>query len=429
VFYSFLLRSLKGLPVSDDYGAVLGFLLQWKKETGLQHLVQIVTSQNNDYRLMFENGFYGLQYLILGHTNLKALAMLGDLFVIPLFLILYLIWRECGRPRDYTLLAFVPTSWILFQLQYVSALDNASAPLQIIPVVVFALLGCFLFLRPGVPSFIACLLSLLLCIASSGNGLFMIPIGALVYLQHRRFKRLAIWCAVGACAAMIYFYRYDFSVEMSHTQAQNNVLSLFEHLSPIFYATFLGAISAAANPLPAIVFGTVLTGVFLVATFDRLYSRHPALYYSALFFIITAVAVSGHRSSYGLVTALGSRYRINSTVLVILLYFYLADKFYGTHVRPFVLRVGAFTLAVLLVGFTLLSDRGGRKLMLTMQHKVEAALLRWQRHEPRPSVSIPAADDYTADTEKKGYFEPDDRILSESIREGIYKLPPLPIGN
>lgn len=155
-FYWILFTSLKGLPVSDDYGAVLEFLLRWKKETGLQHIVQIVMSQNNDYRLMLENGVYGLQYLLLGHTNLKALAVLGDLFVIPLFFILYLIWLQCGRPRDYTFLAFVPVSWILFQLQYASALDNASAPLQIIPVVVFALLACFLILRPGVPSFIAC---------------------------------------------------------------------------------------------------------------------------------------------------------------------------------------------------------------------------------------------------------------------------------
>lgn len=64
-----------------------------------------------------------------------------------------------------------------------------------------------------------------------------------------------------------------------------------------------------------------------------------------------------------------------------------------------------------------------------MQHKEEAGLLRRLRHEPRPAVVVSVADDYTVDSEKKERCEPDDPIFTESLREGIYKLPPLPIGN
>jgi hypothetical protein len=429
IFYLFWARSLKGLPVSDDYGAVLNYLLLWKSESGIKHIIQIITSQNNDYRLMFENAIYGIQYAILGHTNLKALAIMGDLFVIPLFAILYLMWRECGRPRDYTLLAFIPVSWLLFQLQYASALNNASAPLQLIPVVVFALLTCYLSTQANIMAFLGALLSLMLCVASSGNGLFMIPIGGIIFLQRRQYKKLMVWCFLSAIISLIYFHSYNFTVEMSHTHAHNNVLSLLQHMSPFFGAAFLGAIATAGNPLPAILFGSVLFGVFILATLDLLFVRRPALYYSSLFFVVTGIAVSGLRSSYGLATALGSRYRINSTVLVILLYLYLADKFYGVRLRPLVLRAGACIFGVLLLGFNFASDCAGAKLTMTMQHKVEAAILRWQRHEPRPAISASAPGDYTSYAENKGYYEVSDPILSESIREGIYKLPVLPTGN
>jgi hypothetical protein len=229
--YLFLVKTLTGLPVADDYHSPLAFLLQWKQETGFQHLVQIVTFQHNDYRLMFENAVAGFQYSILGHTNLKALTILGDLLVLPLFGVLYLMWRECGRPRDYTLLAFVPVSWILFQLQYASALDCVTVPLQMIPVILLALATCYLATKPNTWAFPGALLTLLLCIASSGNGLFMVPIGILIYLQRREYKRLAVWCSLSAIACLIYFHGYDFSVEASQTHRNNMILSLFEHIS------------------------------------------------------------------------------------------------------------------------------------------------------------------------------------------------------
>jgi hypothetical protein len=194
-------------------------------------------------------------------------------------------------------------------------------------------------------------------------------------------------------------------------------------------AAFLGSIAAVANPLPAILFGSVLTGVFVLATYDRLFRRRPALYYSALFFFVTGLAVSGIRSTFGLAEALGSRYRIISTVLVILLYLYLADKFYGIRVRPLVLKAGVCVLGVLLLGFNIESDRGGRKQILTVQRKVEMAFLRWERHEPRPPVSVASPGDFTAAAEANGYFDPSEPIISDSIREGIYKLPKLPTGN
>jgi hypothetical protein len=172
--------------------------------------------------------------------------------------------------------------------------------------------------------------------------------------------------------------------------------------------------------------------MFLWATWDRLFERRPALYYAMLFYIITGAAVSGHRSLLGLVSALHSGYRVNSMMLVILLYFYLADKFYGVSLRPLTLRVGVFAFAVLLIAFNVLSDRGGQKVLLTKRVKVEEGMLRWVRHEPQPVVAASTADILTlplAEEESKGTFDPVEPTLSDSIREGIYILPKLTTEN
>jgi len=415
-------------PLYDDYHAILGFLLQWKQESGIRRIAEILTYQHNDYRCMFANAIVGVQYSILGHTDLKTLQIIGDLFVIPLFGVLYLIWRECGRPHDYTLLAFVPVSWILFQLQYEGTLNFAISGLQCIPVILFALLTCYLATKAGRAAFIGTILSLLLSVASYADGLFLIPIGVIIYLQRREFKRLAAWCCCSMLACLVYFYGYDFTVEVVHSNSNNVILNIFQHLSPAYALAFLGDIAAIRNPLPAVLYGIVLVGVLIYATWDRLFERRPALYYSALFFLFTGVAVSGHRSSLGIVTAMNSPYRINSTVLTILLYLYLADRFYGARIRPLIFKTCACIFGVLLVGFNFASNRGGEKVLLIKRHKVDVAMLRWERHEPRPPIIVSSSDDLTADSEKRGTFEPIEPTLSQSIREDIYKLPELPMG-
>src|SRR5450756_844299 len=312
---------------------------------------------------MFENFFFGLQYAILGHTDIRGLSILGDLLVIPMFGVLYLLWREGDDARLNSLLSFVPASWILFQLQYASSLNNAMAPLQNLAVILFALLSCYLAARPGDKALIGSLCSLLLCIASSGNGLFLIPIGAVMFLQQKNYKRFAAWCVTSLLMVAVYFHGYNFHASQAH--ADKSLLSSIQHLSPFYGAAFLGSLAAKANPAPAVAFGFLLLAIFLYATWERLFVTRPGLYYSMLFFFGTGFAVSGLRSDLGLVTALGSRYRINSAILVILIYFYLVRKLEGRQWSSSIQVPAICVFALALIGFNLMSDRAGHKLLLT----------------------------------------------------------------
>jgi hypothetical protein len=321
---------------------------------------------------------------------------------------------------------FIPVSWLLFQLQYESTLNLPTPSLQFLPVMFFALLTCWLAPKPGLLAFQCTLLSFLLCVASCSNGLFLIPILALIYIQFRAFKRLAVFCALSAFTSIVYFHGYNFASEMQNTHASNSVVSIFQHFSPRFAAAFLGSIASIRDPIPAIVFGIALTALFAFATFDRLFIRRPAIFYSCLFILITGLAVSGLRSNFGIVAALGSRYRINSTILLILLFLYMADRFYGVSIRPLILKTGACTAALLLIAFTYESDRTGEKLLLAKRHAVELEMLRWESHDTRHIIEPAFRGDFTAENERNGLFDPIEPYLSDSLREGIYQLPELP---
>jgi len=122
---------------------------------------------------------------------------------------------------------------------------------------------------------------------------------------------------------------------------------------------------------------------------------------------------------------LGSHYRINSTVLLILAYLYLAERLSEINIKPQLLKAGLSIAGVLLANFTFVSDRAGERLLMVKRQALEIEMLRWERHEPRHLVGSAFPGDLTAVNEENGLFDPIEPFISNSISEGIYILPKL----
>jgi hypothetical protein len=199
-------------------------------------------------------------------------------------------------------------------------------------------------------------------------------------------------------------------------------------ISPIFALAFLGAIGAASNPIPAVILGCVFMATLAYATYRKAYRTAPQLYFLMIFIVITAIAVSALRAEHaeGLVRAVGSRYRIYSTLLLIANYMYFADLWKEKLVYLRSRKLVCIVTLVLLGAFDLISDWEGNKLLETRRVKTEAAFLRWERHEPRPTVIAERPGDYTVANEKLGYYEPKFPDLTDAIEDGVYRLPRLP---
>lgn len=418
IFYGLLSRTLTGLPFNDDYNAVLMFLLKWHAASGWHQLTLLWTHQHNEYRLAFQNTLYALQYTFLGHVAMKPLTVLGDLLVLPLFALLWLIWRSFHLPLRYALPAFIPAAWILFQLQYASTLNCVMAPLQNVAVLVFTLAVFYFGTRPGTYSFSASMASLGLAVCSSGGGLFVGPVLCLCYLQRKAWRRLAIAAVLSVLLG--FFYMHGKQIH-EHDPHQGDLSSFLHQISLPYGAAFLGSIATKNNPLPAILFTLVLLGIFIWACISRLDKVNPGLYYATLFFFIQGLAVSCLRAPRGLVSALGSRYRINSAILTILVYFYLADKIrFDKLSRP--LRLICIpVVGVVLVAFNLASDRAGNTLLVERRQKVQAGIRAWEK-DPSPDF----ADTSRLSDEERRFrmYDPIEPTLSMALTQGIYRIPP-----
>src|ERR1700751_3390409 len=96
-FYILLSRELVNLPFLDDYSAILDFLNQWTKlHSAHEKVLGVLIAQHNEYKIMFANAIFVMQYAMLGRVNFVILAVLGNLFVLFLFAVLYKMWISDG---------------------------------------------------------------------------------------------------------------------------------------------------------------------------------------------------------------------------------------------------------------------------------------------------------------------------------------------
>src|SRR5579875_2123669 len=208
-----LLRFAINLPYADDYGLPLNFLVHLTSLHGARARVEYFFSvQHNEYRLFFEEGVFWLQFIVAGRVNFRALCLMGDSFI---FLMAFLLWKMflpgC-RNLTLRLALFAPASYLIFQLQYVETLNWAMGSLQNLPILFFSFTCIYLLVRNDRISLFAAVICFFFAVASSGNGLLLVLIGALILAIDRRFKRFAIWLMSSAVCLAVYFHHYRFSV-------------------------------------------------------------------------------------------------------------------------------------------------------------------------------------------------------------------------
>jgi hypothetical protein len=425
VFYGLLERQTVNIPFLDDYAGVLGFVSAWfRLGSTQQKIMDILTSQHNEYKPMFSNSVYILQYLLLRHINFSILSMIGNLFLLPLCLVIYSMWTRDSRAIRERVLLFVPVSWLLFQFQYYSLLSWPVSTLQNIPVILFSLLTLYLLSIDRQTAFYLSLVSLSLAIATSGNGFFVIPIGCVMLLQFRRPTRLVYWLSTSAAMLALYLYRYNFM--SSPTRTDHSVVSSLHHISPVYALSFLGAsIARYGNYVPAAILGGCLCVMFVYTIKDKLYATSPAIFYSICFIVITSLAVSGLRSDLGITQSLVSRYRIYSNLLLIFVYLYGVGKVQGRLRTLWARRTTATIIAILAIGFNVGSNYAGFKLLRARTALTKEGLYRWEHGEQSITTAPgPANEDPVILRQRlSGNYAPENEFLREAIRLHVYSPP------
>jgi hypothetical protein len=337
IFYTILVRRAVNLPYFDDYYAVLDFLNhEVLLRSAPAKALFFLTSQTGEFRLWLLHAVSWVLLRLVGHVDLRVLEALGDGFVLLLALLLWKMFPTSNENDLPTRVAlFIPASWLLFQLQYWETLDWPTSGLQHVPVLVFALGAIYLLTRSEPWAFQTSIAALILAIASDGNGFLVIPIGLLILISNRLYRRATIWFSASAGCAIAYLYRYNLVLSqrdshggvfmMQHAEVHHSYLSALLRLSPVYALSFVGGVL----PFKAgsVVLGIMLCALFLYLALKGFARRNPAVSYCVLFLLLTSAGVSCLRSDYGLSQSLSSRYAIYSALFMIFAWFAIVEEF------------------------------------------------------------------------------------------------------
>ena len=281
-----------------------------------------------------------------------------------------------------------------------------------IPVIFFSLLAIYLLLpRSMVEPARACLL--LACLAAtlaaftSANGFLLGPLGLLILLAHRAYFRSLAWCASFVLPLAAYLYHYT---RVFHPADIGSYVT-----RPLFFLAFLGC---GAIPLrwPAALLGIVILRILWLALRTRFDRTNPVAFYFTAWIVATALLVAWVRGAASF--AIGLRYSIYSTLVLIFCYSFLAQHL--PHRWPAFNRRRIYIAFLLLaVSICLLADVHAYKKLGERRQMVLAGI---ELYRANPDSNSPVNDpDLKTGFEKERVYERD--TLTRAIQQHLYTLP------
>jgi hypothetical protein len=419
IFYVILLRHLVNAPMNDDYYALLNFCNHLADLPNLPAKMHyFLISQHNEYKLFFEHALFWMQLEFTGHLDLAVLCVIGDGFVLLLALLLWKMFLPFQEDLATRLTLFIPISWLLFQLQYAQTLNFAMGALQNLPVLLFSLGTIYLLFRGSLVTFFGGVAGLVLAVASSGNGLLMIPIGFLVLASERKYKRLFVWTATSLVCLAAYFYAYD---PLLWLAPPGTSLASITRLARLYYVIcFLGGAGGYPVRAGSVVLGCAICVFYAYIARRGYFKKQPAIGYIVLFLLLTSVGVAGIRSNFGVIHSLSSRYTIYSTLLLIFAWMAIVEEWLmNERLTPWKNRLylGA-TVAALL--FSVAMDVWGQRFLVRRDRDLIIGMSLYQHRLTQQPAAGPIFPPPKSEEEQTFNLRARD-ILNRSAQLGIYR--------
>jgi hypothetical protein len=426
-FYLLLWKTAVDLPLLDDYDAPIGLGIRLAQIHGLvPRLLLLLTYEHNGYKLIFEDAVFLAQYSLFGHMHIAPLLAMGNAFSLLIFCAAAWMFKPAAGDPATRLLLLIPLSCIIFQLQYASALNFAECSLQNLAVVAFSLLVIRFATRTSHGSFAAASCFFLLAIASSPNGFFLAPVVIAICIQYGQWRRVAAWLALTGGMLAVYLFRYTHAAILP---GADTMPSSGPHINLVYALSFLGAAAARYTSIaPSVTVGLLLCALAALAVKRRYHRQNPAVFYSIVFVLINAVAISGLRADLGVAQSLASRYRIYSSLMLAFSYMFLAESVVPawSGLRRRLALAAALAVSAL---FCAVSDVAGAHFLRQKQIALRASYVRqWQKCA---SCAAEGPLDVAANPALRrqldaGIYDVNLPVMREAVRLGVYQPPQRP---
>ncbi|WP_247235049.1 hypothetical protein [Telluribacter sp. SYSU D00476] len=362
------------IPKWDDH-TLKEFLLKYSQATTWSERWAALAKQHNEHRIMLTRLVALVDFQIFGALNYVHLMLVGNIMLLGVILLCWLILRANNKPF-YTLLP-IPFIWLTL-----ASWENmywGMAAIQNFGVVVLVLWVLYLSVAPQFGYFIVSIILLGVTVVTSGNGLLVLPIGAVILFLAKKGSRFGIWLVMSGVYAYLYFHTY--TTPDSNTTHHASLLDMVKG-----YMAFLGSF-AEAFPVQdhlqiCIIMGVVLflvavsiisTNLFriLLGHYEYQAARTTDLIClgTLLFILGTAAIVVYSRADLGVGPLITSRYKIYSFLLLIIGYLYVVIPIRGSFLSPYVSGIVFLTVLynIFSYHYHLVDAFNLRKQLVTMQ--------------------------------------------------------------
>lgn len=362
------------IPKWDDH-ALKKFILDYAQADGWKGKIVALFKQHNEHRIALTRLLAWIDYAITGHLNFRHLMTAGNL----LLLAVVPLWYELLKKNKKPLFALVPVPFLWMTLAFWENMYWGMSAVQNFGVVTLTLWTLYLCINPRVVPFVIALLLSVATVLTSGNGLLVLPLGALLLFLTQNRKRFALWIIVSAAEIFCYFYWY--TKPESNPDSKASIIQLAKG-----YMAFLGSFAECIPVLDhakvCLFLGIVL---FLVAVsigsttlfrimrnkYSHKFERTTDLFClgTILFILGTALIVVYSRAGFGSDVLITSRYKIYSVLLLIVAYLYVVIPIRGSFLSPYITAIVflAVTFNVFSYHYHLVDAYNLRKMLVTEQ--------------------------------------------------------------
>ncbi|MBW1687716.1 MAG: hypothetical protein JRS35_21990 [Deltaproteobacteria bacterium] len=353
------------VPYIDDYDAVVDYLTRTLDEPASLGPRRFF-SRHNEHFMTTLRAAVLLSYAALQRIDFRVLNLTGSAFLVVLLVVLFAAFRAGTRPAE-KLLAFAPAALFLVQPQYWMVLLSATTSLSGFAVTAYAALA-FLALERRSPGALG---AAVVCAGAAtfalGSGALVLPLGALQLALARRWRALAVWCALAIPLLLAAF--------LLDPQERTALYSLDRPDRMLLYAlNFVGGTAGFSHRGLSLVAGGLLLASFGALCLRRLHQRSPVVFALLLFVLGSIAANALLRTHHGVgAPLLQPRYRFYGSLLLALTYLGWLE----TLDRPRLARRFATAALPVALAFSLLSFALYRGAAIDFSERLERGFEYW----------------------------------------------------
>jgi hypothetical protein len=353
------------VPYIDDYDAVVDYVTRTMDEPASLG-VRRFFSRQNEHMMTTLRAAVLLSYAALHRIDFSVLNLVGSAFLVLLLVALFVAFRPGARPAE-KLLAFAPAALFLVQPQYWMVLLSATTALSGFAVAAYAALAFVALERRSPGAFVAAVACAGAATFALGNGALVLPLGALQLALGRRWRALALWCALATPLLLAAF--------LIDPQERAALYTLDRPDRVLLYTlNFVGGTAGFAQRGVSLVAGGLLVASFGALCLRRLHRRSPALFALFLFVLGSIAANALLRAHHGVgAPLLQPRYRFYGSLLLALTYLGWLE----TLDRPRLARRFVAVALPVALAFSLLSFGLYRGVALDWSEKLERGFDYW----------------------------------------------------